>query len=703
MNLHDVWLRSPLLRLVLPLLIGIYGACLPWLIPLCMVAITLYACYFLMRKGVNRHWNTIRSAFHIGIFYSVLWVAIGACMVDSTDRTRDEFHAVHFSNKTCDFAIRLMDEPIALGNCWKAPAEVLAVHFDSTVERCRGKVLLRIERDSISIHSLHVDDVLVARIKLQPPEGPLNPLEFDYAAYLKRQDVWLQAYVGRGEWAVDTLLRRSTIRGTLIRWREQSLNELSKANMDAREWGVLSALVLGKSSAIDRDVMQAYAGAGVVHVLAVSGMHVALIYWLLKPLFNRLWGKSRARKLKTIVPIVLLWFYAAITGFSPSVLRAAWMFSFVIVADNFGMRNTIYNTMAASAILLLAFDPSVAFSMGFMLSYLAVIGIAAIHPALHRMRYFQSRFGKWFWELTSISISAQVATLPITMYLFHQFPMWFMVTNALVIPLSTVILYLALFFFVALVYAPLSSFVGGLLGMLTRIMNDLMQWSATWPCALIDHVYWEPWEAIVCAALVVAMCLTVLGRKRQALLGSLGLVFIWLAGNTMQLMRKHQQSEVCIHRSFSGESITAYHWGHVHIISEDARAENRLLNYRLSFDSNDIDTLAWNEDAHASNVQVQPPWMHVNDCLLLLADSTLKHRPLYDSTIAVYFTDADKPRYWTTEELRKVYGHTVILGNHLSRKRRSWLKMQLSDSCRVYDLAEGAVLWRAGRWQKGRE
>jgi competence protein ComEC len=656
-----------------------------------------------MRRGIKRHWNTIHSAFHYGIFYSLLWLGLGVCMIQSTDRTTDAWHVLRFKGERNVFAIRLADEPIASGNHWKAQGEVVTVFRDDEPQSCRGKISLTLANDSMNHQELHVDDVLVVRVTPHLPDAPRNPLEFDYATYLKRQDVWVQAYAAGEDWFVDPSLHVLTVRGRLIRWREYLLKEVANTKMDMREVGVLSALVLGKSSAIDREVMQTYAAAGVVHVLAVSGLHVALIYMLLKPLFERLWGRNRARKLKTIVPTLLLWFYAAMTGFSPSVLRAAWMFSFVIVSDNYGLRNTIYNTMAASALLLVAFDPQIAFSMGFLLSYLAVIGIASIHPWLHRMVYIHGRIGKWLWELSSISISAQLATLPLTVYLFHQFPTWFVVTNALVIPLSTVILYLALFFFASLIYAPLASLVGGMLGLLTRIMNDLMQWSAGWPFALMEDIYWKPWEAVLCAALIVSVCFSVLGRARRAMLLSLGLMAVWIAGNTIQLIRKQQVSEVCIHSSYSGESITAYNQGSLSMISSDPKKDNRLLNYRLSLEANSCDTIVWGGCSATSTIISNYPWMQFNDCLVLVADSSLQNYSTLDSSVAVFFTDNGKPRFWKREELRKVHGRTVILGNNLSRKRRAWLKTQLRDSCLLFDLSEGSLFWRDGRWQSYKE
>ena len=700
MSISDVWLRSPLLRLVLPLLTGVYAANAIWLAALCAVAVGCYLCFFLMRMGVNRHWTSVRFAFHNGIFYSCLWMLLGIAMVRSTSRENDAWHAVHRAGGEAVYAVRLIDEPIQTKGRWKVTGEVIGLYCDSSFTACRGKMALTIERDTTSSQSVHTDDVLVVRCKTQEPDLPRNPLEFNYAAYLRTQDVWLQAYVKQADWNLNDSLRTSTMRGTFIRWRESLLERLAQEPIEQRELGVLSALILGKASAIDREVMQNYARAGVVHVLAVSGMHVALIYMLLKPLFERLWGRKKAKRLKTIIPVLLLWLYAAMTGFSPSVLRAAWMFSFVIVADNYGMRNTIFNTMAASVILLLVHNPQIAFSMGFMLSYLAVIGIAAIHPALHRLLYFQSRMSKWLWELTSISISAQVATMPLTIYLFHQFPTWFMITNVMVIPLSTVVLYLSIAYFALIACSPLASFIAGLVGLLTRIMNDLMEWSAHWPHALIDEVHWELWEVWLCVGCVVTWCICVLGRNKHALLVALGLHVCWLSGGFIARLEKNGQDEICIHSDYRGEAITMVSQGRMITMDDELASNKAFSNYRMSWYARSMDTLAWDDRLQSELLTLNSPHLQLQDCNLLLADSTLLHRPFIDSSATIFFSDRGKPHYWKKEELALAAGHTVILGNRLSRKRREWLKQQLSATCRVLDLKEGAVFWIEGQWRQ---
>lgn len=700
MSISDVWLRSPLLRLVLPLLTGIYAAETTWMPVLCLVSVGCYLCFFLMGIGVNRHWMSLRYAFHTGIFYSFVWMLLGMCMVRSTNRELDLWHVAHRTGIEAVYAIRLLDEPTEAKGRWKVTGEIMGARSDSAFTGCRGKVALTIERDTTSAELLHVDDVLVVMCTPNVLDAPRNPLEFNYAEYMRTQDLWAQAYVRQTDWSLCDSLHAATLRGTFIRWRESLLQRLAQEPIEQREMGVLSALILGKASAIDREVMQNYARAGVVHVLAVSGMHVALIYMLLKPLFERLWGRSKARRLKTIIPVVLLWLYAAMTGFSPSVLRAAWMFSFVIVADNFGLRNTIYNTMAASALLLLMMDPMIAFSMGFMLSYLAVLGIAAIHPALHRLFYFESRISKWLWELTSISVSAQLATLPLTLYLFHQFPAWFMITNVIVIPLSTIVLYLALAYFALLACAPLASFIAGLVGLLTRIMNDLMEWSAHWPYALIEGVYWEPWEAWLCVACIAAWCICVLGRNKHALLIALGMHVCWLSGGFIARLEKNQQDEICIHSDYRGEAITVIRKGQMFTIDDDLASKKAFSNYRMSWYARTCDTLSWEDRIQSEILTLNSPQLQLHDCNLLLADSTLLNHSAIDSSTTIFLSDRGKPHYWKREELAQMAGHTVILGNRLSLKRRKWLKEQLSDCCRVIDLKEGAAFWIEGQWRQ---
>lgn len=327
MKVLELWLCSPLLRVALPVLAGIYGAEMRWLWLFCGAFLCCYLCVFLIGKGVNRHWESARYSFHTGIFYSVLWIVAGVCLSNVQGSRLDKWHAIHRGESNGVYAFQVVDEPVPSGGRLKVVAELQSVFDKGVIMPCRGRVSLVLECDSMSSIELHADQCVLGRLALKPPTDVRNPLEFDYGKYLRYQGIELRAYVAADKWCIDSAHKQLTLRGTFVRWREWLLKRLAAQPIEPRELGVLSALVLGKAVAIDREVMQVYAKAGVVHVLAVSGMHVALIYLLLKPLFQWVFGKRRARALKTLLPVLLLWIYAAMTGFSPSVLRE-WKYNF---------------------------------------------------------------------------------------------------------------------------------------------------------------------------------------------------------------------------------------------------------------------------------------------------------------------------------------------------------------------------------------
>jgi hypothetical protein len=231
-------------------------------------------------------------------------------------------------------------------------------------------------------------------------------------------------------------------------------------------------------------------------------------------------------------------------------------------------------------------------------------------------------------------------------------------------------------------------------------MNDLMEWSANWPFALIDGVYWETWEAWLCVGCVVAWCVCVLATNKRALFIAAGIHVCWLSGGFIARFQQNSKDEICMHSDYRGEAITMVSQGRMMIIDDELVSVKAFNNYRMSWYALSCDTLAWEQRVQSEILTLNGPQLHLHDCKLLLADSTLWYRPLIDSSATILFSDRGKPHYWTKDELALVEGHTVILGNRLSRKRREWLKQQLSSACRVLDLKDGALIWREGRWEQ---
>jgi competence protein ComEC len=210
---------------------------------------------------------------------------------------------------------------------------------------------------------------------------------------------------------------------------------------------------------------------------------------------------------------VLLWIYAFVTGWSPSVLRAVMMFTFVALARPWKQSTNIYNTMAASAFCLLVYDPFFLMSVGFQLSYIAVFGIVFIHPHLYVLWEPQSRFWDETWKVTSVSVAAQIATIPISLYYFHQFPNYFLIANLLVIPASFVVLVAGLAVLPAAVVPFVASIVGFVLQWTIYIMNSIIVIIGSFPFAVVKNIYIDATQALLLAGMTLSVLLCLLMKN----------------------------------------------------------------------------------------------------------------------------------------------------------------------------------------------
>ena len=216
-------------------------------------------------------------------------------------------------------------------------------------------------------------------------------------------------------------------------------------------------------------MVQAYSNAGVVHLIAISGMHLALIYYFLLWIFARIPVIKKSKFTRLILVLGCLWFFSFLTGAPASVLRSAVMFTFIAIGNSFDKKNSIYNSLAISAFVLLCYDPFMLWDVGFQLSYLAVLGIVIFQKYIYNWLYFKNKIFNLGWKLASVSLAAQLLTLPICIYYFHQFPLLFLLSNMIAIPLSTVALW-GCISIIAISPIPVAGIVFGEIGMASNLV-----------------------------------------------------------------------------------------------------------------------------------------------------------------------------------------------------------------------------------------
>lgn len=375
-----------------------------------------------------------------------------------------------------------------------------------------GKVMLYWPATAHADMLRHGDQLLVAGEPELVP-GPRNPEEFDYRTFLARRNIFHQDFLQSGKWVVaEASVDRSPkyYATEARRWILQVIGRLVEGE---REKAIVAAFVIGVTEGIDDDLRQAYAAGGAMHALAVSGMHVSILYgvllFVLKPLER---GKGGSWTVAAI-SLVVLWMFGFVTGLSPSVLRAVTMFSFVAVAKPLKRISGIYNTLAASAFVLLLFDPWLLLSAGFQLSYLAVLGIVLFYRPIYHLWEAPWAWADWVWQITCVSIAAQIATLPVTLYYFHQFPVYFLLANVFVIPASTLILLGGL---LMLLVSPLPLVAGGVarvLEWMIWLLNEGLFFVGHLPGSVIYPIHTSLLQAICLGGIAIAVYFLMSSKK----------------------------------------------------------------------------------------------------------------------------------------------------------------------------------------------
>ncbi|MBW3545016.1 MAG: ComEC family competence protein [Bacteroidetes bacterium] len=384
--------------------------------------------------------------------------------------------------------------------------------------------------------------LLLVRVRLQPVQGLLNPHEFDNKAYLASQHIYHQLFAthyvaARAGWQAFSFWQRVAIQS-----RGYLLAVAGRLLPDQQAAAVVKAMVLGQRSELDSSLRQAYADAGVMHVLAVSGLHVGMVFglmYLLFPLVRRHWWQ---RILWLILVLAVLWGYAWLTGLAPSAQRAAAMFTIIAMGQALRRRGNVYNSIALSAFTLLVWNPLLLLQVGFQLSYLAVSGIVYLQPRIKSWLAPKQWWLNKLWELVSVTLAAQLATFPLGLYYFHQFPTYFFIGNLLAVPLAFLILYSTLLM-LALHWLPwLGTALGWVVNQLAAGLNAWVQLTEQLPFSRLVATITATEMVLLYLSLIAVLLLF---RQRSFAWGVAGFVLLLgFAGSGIVRMygQRNQQS-----------------------------------------------------------------------------------------------------------------------------------------------------------------
>ncbi|QDA59108.1 ComEC/Rec2 family competence protein [Hymenobacter jejuensis] len=370
--------------------------------------------------------------------------------------------ATHFGRLpgTVEFYSAVVDDYVApRPTTYATTLRISAVRIGGRWHAAEGSVRVTVMRRSAGAAPRY-GDVWLVRGAPQPARSPLNPGEFDYRRYLGYHQIFHQQFIGADQYRLLGFQPPSYVKALSLRTARTLDGVFRHYVKSPREYALASALVLGLKDDVDQETKQAYANTGTTHIMAVSGLQVGLLLTVFMWVLTRFFGATRGfRYWSAAVGLVVIWGYAFVTGASASVLRAATMFTFVIMGRAFNRQSNMYNTLAVAAFVLLCYNPYLLADVGFQLSFLAVLSIVYLQPriakwvdfkdlAASRLRSWQSQavqrswkwagwVADWVWQAVALSLAAQVATFPLGLYYFHQFPLSFLLSNLVAVPISS--------------------------------------------------------------------------------------------------------------------------------------------------------------------------------------------------------------------------------------------------------------------------
>lgn len=492
------------------ILLGIYGHITGsfWLIPLVASAILLsgYLLWIKFRPS-------LRKEFVFGGISSLIFFFIGInLIVFKTANNSNKYYQNFTTEFQNGYIVEVFEIPKEKPNSIQVIASVNAVKTDSINWRSSsGEVLLYFKKDSLSSSILQGDKIYI-ETNLQDIQSPQNPDQFNYKQYLSFNQIHQQGFVQGDSWKMLSTGHFSVI-SYASNLRNNLLKTLEIHGLSNNELAVASALILGYKDDLDNELKHSYSSAGATHVLAVSGLHVGIIFIAISFVLGVFDKNEKLTFTRLFIVLGILWAYATITGLSPSVVRAATMFSFVAIGKAFKRDSNIYNTLAGSALLLLIINPYLIMEVGFQLSYLAVLGIVYFQKIIYRRVHVKNKFLDYIWSITSVSIAAQITTFPLGLLYFHQFPTYFFISNLVVIPAAMIIIALGIGLFITSWIPPVAGAFGFLLTWVIYGMNWVVISIDKLPVSLIEGISISILECWIIYSIIVLLVVSKESKK----------------------------------------------------------------------------------------------------------------------------------------------------------------------------------------------
>ncbi len=556
--------------------------------------------------------------------------------------------------------------------------------------------LLYLKKDATS-RQLKAGDWIETNVVFQPIAAPKNPDSFDYKKMMARKGIYLSGYGDSTHW--KKVKSGNPFR---LKWMAYNIQQkwsliLQKNGLKGSEYQVAAAILLGNDDTMEPELKAQYSNAGVSHILSVSGMHVGIIFMIINVLLAPLDQYRKSRFLKAVILLLVIWIYAAITGLSPSVIRSATMFSFVLIGEILKRKTNIFQSLFASLFILLIINPLLLFDLGFQLSYLALFGIVIFQKPIGALWNPKTKIGAYFWSLCSVSIAAQISTFPISIYYFHQFPNYFLLANLLVIFLSFCVMIGGIVVIVFSFIPTISEILGWLLTYLVRLMNQIIEWIQNLPGSVTEHISCSFLQMVFLYILIFFAYTTLTWKSKFYFFGFLISIICLLLLSNVQHFNNQNRSELVIF-SIPNSNLILFQSGKNSYIVSDSITERKDPKFKFSAETHLLKYqmnphfISMNEDTKGVNFNKKGALICFQGKLLGLV--TQKNQRCWKSTVLDYLFISENNIDPTI--IKQMNCKTVILSDNIRISQiQKWKRETENQKMELYALKEqGAFIWK---------
>ena len=570
----------PFVRILVPLiggiLIGYYyseEAVFNSIVPLCLLSLLILASLLFTYKI----FSIFRFKWVAGLIIHLTIMAAGYWLTVDVSET---YSKSHYSLKKADsFLVLIKNEPKISDRISRFEGTIKEISFQGKMNGAKGKIIISVQSDSTTVSTLKYGDLLLIPAAFDSIDPPYNPGEFNYKSYLHDRQIYYQAFlrkdqlylVGRG-YGNPLISYALNLRKRLVEKFHQYLPDKSAA-------AFASTLILGYRADLSKELVEAYSKTGTMHVLSVSGMHVGIVFLVLTAVLRFMNRTKSTRLIRAFLIITIIWFYALLTGFSSPACRAAVMLSFIVLGKALNKHQNTYNLIAISAFFLLLTNPYYLFDAGFQLSYLAVTGLVYFHPKIYQAIYIKNKFIDHVWSYSALSVAAQLATFPFSIYYFHQFPVYFLVSNLFIVVPIALIMYAGIIF----MFIPFSAILyysGIILNWLINFTNNILYTIENFPFSNVEGIWVSSLEcALIC---MLILCISYrLTNGYKSLLIPIGAAILILSTSFSLKWKRNYNQHLIVFYNVRKNTAVAYVAKGQSIIVSDIENSNKLVTFSL--------------------------------------------------------------------------------------------------------------------------